>query len=147
MNGLKNTISYKEENMQQLITNVLIAITVAMIGIITRQLLPYLIQKKEEAIARIRRTRWAWAAEIIEAAVRAVEQTVADGVHGDDKKRIAFEYIKSAFFKSGIELTDAQIDTLIEAAVYAMNEGISELYVPAQEITDGILESSTEINS
>jgi len=127
--------------MQQLFMNVLTAVVVAMIGIITKQLLPYLIQKKEAAIAELRKTKWAWAAEIIEAAVRAVEQTVAEGVHGDDKKRIAFEYIKAAFFGSGIELTDAQIDTLIEAAVYAMNEGFSELYVPA---ADGVIDATIE---
>jgi len=116
-------------------------VVVAMIGIITKQLLPYLIQKKEAAIAELRKTKWAWAAEIIEAAVRAVEQTVAEGVHGDDQRRIEFEYIKAAFFGSGIELTDAQIDTLIEAAVYAMNEGFSELYVPA---ADGVIDATIE---
>lgn len=109
--------------MQELVFNVLVAVVVALIGIITHQLLPYLKQKKDEVTAEIRLTKWAWAADIIDAVVRAVEQTVSDGIHGDDKKRVAFEYIKSVFKDTGIELTDAQINTLIEAAVYAMNEG------------------------
>lgn len=109
--------------LQELVFNVLVAVIVALIGIITRQLLPYLQQKKAEVTAQIRLTKWAWAADIIDAVVRAVEQTVSESIHGEDKKRVAFEFIKAAFKDTDIELTDAQIDTLIEAAVYAMNEG------------------------
>lgn len=111
---------------QELVFNVLVAVIVALIGIITHQLLPYLKQKKDEVTAQIRLTKWAWAADIIDAVVRAVEQTVDENIHGEDKKKVAITYIKAAMKNTGIELTDAQIDTLIEAAVYAMNESAIE---------------------
>ena len=63
--------------MNNMIFNVLMALIVALIGVITKTLLPYLSEKKAEATAKIRQTRWAWAADIIDAVVRAVEQTVS----------------------------------------------------------------------
>lgn len=108
-------------DMNNLIFNVLMALVVAICGVIARTLLPYLKAKKEEAMAQIRRTKWAWAADIIDAVVRAVEQTVGEEIHGADKKAVAVEYIKSMFAQSGITLTDDEISKLIEAAVQTMN--------------------------
>lgn len=108
-------------DMNNLIFNVLMALVVAICGVIARTLRPYLKAKKEEAMTQIRRTKWAWAADIIDAVVRAVEQTVGEEIHGADKKAVAFEYIKSMFAQSGITLTDDEISKLIEAAVQAMN--------------------------
>ena len=75
--------------MENLIFNVLMALVVAIVGIIAKTLLPYLKAKEEEALAKLRRTKWSWAADIIDAVVRAVEQTVSDEIHGDDKKALA----------------------------------------------------------
>lgn len=107
--------------MNSLIFNVLLALVVAVFGVIARELLPYLRQKRDEVEARIRRTKWAWAADIIDAVVRAVEQTVAEDVHGKAKKQEAVRYIKYICGKCAIELSEREIDTLIEAAVNAMN--------------------------
>lgn len=109
--------------MNSLIFNVLLALVVAVFGVIARELLPYLRQKRDEVEARIRRTKWAWAADIIDAVVRAVEQTVAEDVHGKAKKQEAVRYIKYICGKCAIELSEQEIDTLIEAAVNAMNAG------------------------
>ena len=113
--------------MNNMIFNVLMALIVALIGVITKTLLPYLSEKKAEATAKIRQTRWAWAADIIDAVVRAVEQTVSDEIHGQGKKDIAVKYIETLFLQCGIELSHEQIDALIEAAVQAMNEGTIEI--------------------
>lgn len=110
--------------MNSLIFNVLLALVVAVFGVIARELLPYLRQMRDEVEARIRRTKWAWAADIIDAVVRAVEQTVAEDIHGKAKKQEAVRYIKYLCGKCAIELSDEEIDTLIEAAVNTMNSGI-----------------------
>lgn len=116
--------------MNSLIFNILMALIVAVIGVIARELLPYLRQKRAEVEARIRRTKWAWAADIIDAVVRAVEQTVAEDVHGKAKKQEAVRYIKYLCGKCAIELSDEEIDTLIEAAVHAMNSG----FIPVETV-------------
>lgn len=107
--------------MNDLIFNVLLAVVATLMGIIVHQLFPYLKAKQVEITTSIRRTEWWWAADIIDAVVRAVEQTVAEGVHGQNKKDLAIAKIKAILAYSGIVLTDSQIDTLIEAAVQAMN--------------------------
>lgn len=109
------------EMVNQLVFNVCCAVIVALIGIVTRTLLPYLKAKKDEATTAIRQTRWAWAADIIDAVVRAVEQTVEDGVHGEAKKEEATRLIMDFFRANHIDLTTEQISILIETAVQQLN--------------------------
>lgn len=106
-----------------LIFNILMALIVAVIGIIAKELIPYIKEKKAAIERQIDRTKWGWAVEIVDAVVRAVEQTVLD-VHGDDKKAFAKHQIYKIFKQANISLTDDQIDTLIEAAVQEMNSYI-----------------------
>lgn len=110
--------------MNNLIVNVLIALIVALIGVITKTLLPYLKAKKEEAVAKLRQTKWAFFADIVDAVVRAVEQTVSDELHGEDKKNLAIKYVQTLLSQCGLEISAEQLDALIEAAVQAMNEGV-----------------------
>ena len=110
-----------------LVFNVCMALIVALIGVITKTLLPYLKAKKEEATTALRQTRWAWAADIIDAVVRAVEQTVEDGVHGEAKKDEATRLIMDFFRVNGIDLTQEQISTLIETAVQHLNADAIEV--------------------
>lgn len=124
--------------MNNLLMNVLTAVIVAMIGVITTQLLPFLTAKKDEALAKMRRTKWAWAADIIEAAVRAVEQTVAEDVHGINKKKLAVNYIMPWLSKNGINLTEDEIDQLIEAAVQAMNAERLEVETETTEESEDV---------
>lgn len=109
-----------------IVFNVLVAVVVAIIAAVTQELLPYIKKKKVEAEIQIRQTRWAWVVDIVDAAVRAVEQTVTGHLHGQDKKNAAKRYIRDILDKNGIRLDDGQIDTLIEAAVQAMNQGALE---------------------
>lgn len=104
----------------ELIFNVLMALVVAICGVICRELLPLIKEKKAEVIKQIEATKWSWAVDIIDAVVRAVEQTVLDE-HGEEKKAIAHRWIMKAMKEAGIYLSDEQIDMLIESAVQAMN--------------------------
>ena len=113
----------------ELIFNVLLALFVAIIGVIGKELIPYLKEKKAQAMKQLEATKWSWAAEIVDAVVKAVEQTVLD-MHGDDKKVYAKHQIYKIFKQAGISLTDDQIDTLIEAAVQEMNSYILPEVIP-----------------
>lgn len=119
--------------MNSLIFNVLMALIVAVIGVIARELLPYLEQKRKETEAELRRTKWAWAADIINAVVRAVEQTVAENIHGKAKKQEAVRYIKYICGKCGLELSETEIDMLIEAAVKEMNDSSMTIFEDVAE--------------
>lgn len=110
-----------------LVFNVCCALVVALIGVITKSLLPYLKAKKEEATTAIRKTRWAWAADIVDAVVRAVEQTADEYMHGEVKKDAATRLIMDFFHQNGIELTTEQISTLIETAVQELNANTIEV--------------------
>lgn len=121
------------ETMNTLIFNVLMALVVAIAGIIARQLLPYLREKRDEAIEKVKQTKWAWCADIIDAVVRAVEQTVGDEIHGEDKKAEAVKLIGRIFYQAGLHLSDDQIDALIEAAVQSMNANSLEVYTNDSE--------------
>lgn len=116
------------ETMNTLIFNILMALVVAIAGIIARQLLPYLREKRDEAIEKVKQTKWAWCADIIDAVVRAVEQTVGDEIHGEDKKAEAVKLIGRIFYQAGLHLSDDQIDALIEAAVQNMNANSMEVF-------------------
>ena len=107
----------------ELIFNVLMALVVALIGIVAKTLLPYLKTKKDAAMAELRNSDFWWAADVIDAVVRAVEQTVSTEIHGEEKKAIAVKYITQLLSQAGIELSADQINTLLEAAVQEMNEG------------------------
>lgn len=117
--------------MDRLIFNILMAIVVTLTGIVARELLPYIKKKKEEAEDKIRRTKWAWAVDIVDAVVRAVEQTIEEDIHGQEKKDRAVYYIVHILNENGIEISKEDINTLIEAAVHTMNEncivGVGEL--------------------
>lgn len=106
--------------LNDLVFNVLMAVIVAVCGVICRELLPLIKEKKNEAIKKIEQTKWAWAVGIIAEVVRAVEQTVIHE-HGEEKKAIAKQLIYKAMKEAGIYLKDEQVDMLIEAAVHAMN--------------------------
>ena len=129
--------------MDRFIFNVLMALVVTIAGIVARELLPYLQRKREEVESKIRRTKWAWAVDIVDAVVRAVEQTVADDIHGKDKKDRAILYISRIMRENGIDITSDEISALIEAAVHTMNEnciiaGVGELTdIPEGELIEG----------
>ena len=115
------------EMVSTLIYNTLLALIVAIIGVITKTLLPYLKAKKDEATTAIRQTRWAWAADIVDAVVKAVEQTADEYMHGEVKKDAATRMIVDFLRENHIDLTEAQISALIETAVQELNANTIEV--------------------
>lgn len=71
--------------------------------------------------AKLESTKYSWAAEIIDYAVRAYEQTVAGPGMGESKYKLVSDYVIKELETYGITLTDKQISMLIEAAVQVMN--------------------------
>ena len=60
--------------------------------------------------------------ELITAAVKAAEQTITGTKNGAEKKAIVVKFIKEQLKAKNIDISDEQIDALIESAVYAMNQ-------------------------
>ena len=58
-----------------------------------------------------------WVAKAVEAA----EQTNKKAGSGAEKKAIVTEFLKEILTAKNISISDAQLETLIEAAVFAMN--------------------------
>lgn len=99
--------------MQELFVNLIVAIICGLIAWVVKVTIPYIKVKIESG-------RYGWAAEIIEYTVRAYEQLEGSG-NGDHKYRLVVDQVTAELAKLGINLTDRQISTLIEAAVQAMN--------------------------
>ena len=110
-----------------LVFNVISALVLALIGVITKTLLPYLKAKKDEALTALAHTKWSWAVDVVSAVVLAVEQTAEEYMHGEVKKDTATRLITDFFRQNGIELTTEQISTLIETAVKQMNSNVIEV--------------------
>ena len=58
--------------------------------------------------------------DMVEIAVRAAEQVIGDG-NGHIKKDEVIKFVTDWMASHGIRVTEEQLDQLIEAAVYSMN--------------------------
>ena len=58
----------------------------------------------------------------VHTAVSAAEQTVKGDRKGAEKKQMALSYVSDWLTAHSIKITPAQLDGLIESAVYAMNK-------------------------
>ena len=61
--------------------------------------------------------------EAIQVAVSAAEQTITGSGKGKDKKEMALQYVTEWMNKHGVKISPEQLDGLIEAAVYGLNQG------------------------
>ena len=134
--GATRSRKERRKMLNDLIYNVLMALIVAVAGVIARYLIPYLRTKRAAVSAEFRRTKWGWAADIVDAVVRAVEQTVSDGIHGEAKKQIAVDYIRKLLRQTGVDLTDEQLDALVEAAVQTLNAETIKVETPIVSTED-----------
>lgn len=57
--------------------------------------------------------------------VKYVEQIYTD-IHGEDKLKEALKQASSILQEKGIQVSQDQLKTLIESAVYGMNQGIKD---------------------
>lgn len=91
---------------------------------------------------RLESEQYSWAAEIIEHAVRAFEQTVSGSGLGEEKFQLVISYAKRELEKRGIKLTEEQITMLIEAAVQTMNCESLNVLDCTTEVTPGVIFAS-----
>ena len=59
---------------------------------------------------------------LIEAAVRAAEQTITGQGQGYAKKEKVMAFVRDWLASQGITITDEQLSDLVEAAVYALKQ-------------------------
>lgn len=98
--------------MNDILFEILKAVTILVVILLTRYALPYLKQVVEVS-------KYNWVLKWVNVAVKSAEQTIKEG--GQEKKAIVTEFIRGLLIKKKISLSDEQLDNLIESAVYAMN--------------------------
>lgn len=105
------------QEIQTVVVNGAVAILTILVGILVKSVKEYLAKKGGEKAIRM--------IEIIaQNVVRAVEQMSADKeIRGKEKFEIAKGKVQTELARYNIEMTDSQLNTFIESAVKAMNEG------------------------
>lgn len=83
--------------------------------VITKTIIPYFKQL-------IKNSEYSDVYDLIEIAVRAAEQKCKTPKQGRSKKAEVYTFISHWLDSKGIRLTEDEIDRMIEAAVYSMNE-------------------------
>lgn len=93
--------------------------------------------------AKLASTQYSWAAEIIENTVRAYEQLIVGPNMGEERYKLVVDQVTKELNKLGINLTNQQILTLVEAAVQIMNS--EKLVVePLEPLIGTVEETSNE---
>lgn len=91
------------------------ALLIAVLTVLVRYGIPYL-------QALVAASKYKWMADIARDAVQAAEQTIQASGSGPERKAIVTEYLKKMLTAKNISISDEQLNTLIEAAVYTMNK-------------------------
>lgn len=63
--------------------------------------------------------------DVVDSTVKYIEQVYTD-IHGEDKLNEALKQASSILQEKGIQVSQDQLKTLIESAVYGMNQGIKD---------------------
>ena len=101
--------------MDELLFKVIELLLILIITAVMRYGIPFVKQKMEtEKLKDL--MQW------VDKAVDAAEQTLKDNP-GKEKKAIVTEFVREILRAKNISITDEQMDTLIEAAVFAMKQG------------------------
>ena len=95
------------------LTEIIIAAFTLLMGIITKYLVPY-IEEKIEAEKFIKMKKW------VKIAVKAAEQTITEVGMGEAKKAEVLKFLNAKGFTVNFD----ELDKLIEAAVFEINNGI-----------------------
>ena len=83
---------------------------------------------------------------VVEDVVKFVEQVYTD-IHGKEKLQKAIEQASIILQNKGISISEAEINMLIESAVYGLNEGLNtEQKEALKEITDDTNKENTTID-
>lgn len=107
--------------------DILIKIVVGLcLALTTKYLIPYLKTIREDV-------RWQRLIDMVQTAVEAAEQTIKDPKSGKEKKKEVMKFVSEWLTKQGINITEEELDKLVEAAVKKMNDGKSKM--PSSIIT------------
>lgn len=99
------------------ITMILLKVVISVwAALITAYVLPYIKTLKDDA-------RYAKVIEVVELAVRAAEQVIRDPKSGQIKKARVLKVVRKWLGEHNIDISEDEIDQLIESAVYAMKQG------------------------
>lgn len=101
--------------MNELLFNALQVVIIAAVIIITRYIVPAF-------ECYIESSRYAWVANIIQDAVESAEQTITEPKSGGKKKAMVIDTVRRIFKEVKIDVTEDQLESLIESAVYAMKK-------------------------
>lgn len=89
-------------------------VIVVSITIVMRYFIPWIREKIEAS-------QYAWVAEWAATAVNAIQQTNWNKT-GSERKAKVVELLKALLIKKNIAISDAELDAIIEAAVWAMKQ-------------------------
>lgn len=101
--------------MNDVLFEILKAVLVLVIILIAKYLVPWIKLQVEG-------TKHEWLLKWVELAVRSAEQTVLGDKTGPEKKAIVTKFLKEQLQQKNISISDEHLNTLIEAAVYAMKQ-------------------------
>lgn len=101
--------------MNNILYEILKAVVVLLLILLTRYAVPYLKQKAENS-------KYEWVVKWAEVAVKSAEQTVFGDKKGVERKAIVTKFIKKMLLQKNISISDEQLDNIIEAAVFAMKK-------------------------
>lgn len=90
------------------------ALIVAGVRVVSLYVIPYVKSKLES-------TKYEWLAAIVDDTVHAYEQLITGEHQGARRYELVYSEVIKELRKLGIEVSEAQISTLIESAVYRMN--------------------------
>lgn len=101
--------------MNEIIFEILKMAIMLVIVLFARYVIPYIKLQVEN-------TKYAWLVKWVELSVKSAEQTILGNKTGAEKKAVVTEFIKDLLIQKNILISDQQLDTLIESAVYIMNK-------------------------
>lgn len=99
--------------MSDILYEILKSVLVLVLILISRYAVPYLKQRLENS-------KYDWVVKWAEIAVRSTEQTVFGDKKGAERKAIVTKFIKEMLLQKNVSISDEQLDSIIEAAVFAM---------------------------
>lgn len=102
--------------MDELTLMILKVIVSVCAALITAYVLPYIKTLKDDA-------RYAKVIEVVKLAVRAAEQVIRDPKSGNIKKARVLKVVRKWLGEHNIDISEDEIDQLIESAVFAMKQG------------------------
>lgn len=100
--------------MNEVLFEILKAVVILALTLLVRYAVPLMKMRVEE-------TKHAWVIKWVELAVKSAEQTILGDKSGPEKKAIVMKFIREQLEAKKIAISDAQLDMLIESAVYIMN--------------------------